>query len=153
MSSEMIPDALTLTPGLTSCCPTIKVWCAVGYLGDLDFGGDPREEGFEDFTCSLSFGKNWKLQVFYKHKEKSCFLQKYRKLEFFICYLAKVAQNYSVITVTGFFRYLVIKKLRRKPFFRYYSEFRYLGFRYSSRYLYWKCFNSDAYKRQQKSMN
>ena len=63
-------------------------------------------------------------------------LQKYRKLEFFICYLAKVAQNYSVITVTGFFRYLVIKKLRRKPFFRYYSEFRYLGFRYSSRYLY-----------------
>ena len=146
MSSEMIPDALTLTPGLTSCCPTIKVWCAVGYLGDLDFGGDPREEGYEDFTCFLSFGKNWKLQVFYKHKEKSCFphifpLQKYQKLEFFLVFLAKVAQNYSVITVTGFFRYLVIKKLRRKPFFRYYSEFwyyrefRYLGFRYSSRYL------------------
>ena len=34
------------------------------------------------------------------------------------------------------FRYSVNKKPRRRPFFRYYSEFRYLGFRYSSRYLY-----------------
>ena len=35
------------------------------------------------------------------------------------------------------FRYLVNKKLRRSPFFRYCSEFRYLGFRYSSRHLYY----------------
>ena len=34
------------------------------------------------------------------------------------------------------FRYSVNKKPRRRPFFRYCSEFRYLGFRYSSRYLY-----------------
>ena len=33
-------------------------------------------------------------------------------------------------------RYLVNKRPRRRPFFRYYSEFRYSGFRYSSRHLY-----------------
>ena len=59
-----------------------------------------------------------------------------KKTGVFACFLAKVAQNFSVITVTGLFPYLVNKKLRRRPFFRYYSEFRYLGFRYSSRYLY-----------------
>ena len=48
----------------------------------------------------------------------------------------KVPQNDSVIPVTRFFRYSVNKNLRRRPFFRYSSEFRYLGFRYSSRYLY-----------------
>ena len=42
----------------------------------------------------------------------------------------------SVILVGGFFRNLVNKKLCRKPFFRYSSEFQYLGFRYSSRHLY-----------------
>ena len=49
----------------------------------------------------------------------------------------------SGIPVIGFFRYLVNKKLRRRPFFRYYSEFRYLGFRYSSRYLYQHFDNFD----------
>ena len=51
-------------------------------------------------------------------------------------WIVKVTQNDSVISVTRFFRYLVNKKLRRRPFFWYSSEFRYLGFRYSSRYLY-----------------
>ena len=50
--------------------------------------------------------------------------------------LVKTAEINSVIAVTGFFRYLLNKKLRRSPFFRCFSEFRYLGFRYSSRYLY-----------------
>ena len=58
-----------------------------------------------------------------------------------IILIVKVRQNNSVIAVTRFFRYSVNKILRRRPFFRYSSCFRYLGFRYSSRYLYlliWK---------------
>ena len=56
----------------------------------------------------------------------------------------KVVQNNSVIPVTRFFRYLLNKKLRRSPFLRYSSEFRYLGFRYSSRYLYIDSFGAEC---------
>ena len=35
---------------------------------------------------------------------------------FLLDFIAKVAQSYSVITVTGFFCYLVNKMLRRRPF-------------------------------------
>ena len=47
------------------------------------------------------------------------------------------------------FRYSINKKLRRRPFFRYYSEFRYLGFRYSSRYLYYPLYTIFIIKTSQ----
>ena len=51
-------------------------------------------------------------------------------------FIFKSCPKNSVISVSRFFRYLVNKNLRRRPFFRNSSEFRYLGFRYSGRYLY-----------------
>ena len=60
----------------------------------------------------------------------------FKTQEFCRVKLVKTAEINSVIAVTGFFRYLLNKKHRRSPFFRCSSEFRYLGFRYSSRYLY-----------------
>ena len=56
--------------------------------------------------------------------------------QFFCDFHGKLSGKNSVILVSGFFRYLVNKKLCRRPFSRYYSKFRYLGFRYSSWYLY-----------------